>query len=336
MFPSKYLTDAVSSFYPYLKKAESTFLAFLCLNSNNNCSSITISRNTVAGVINKSVRSIARYRSSLEKRNLLSVKHVVRTDSGWFVNTYKLKINYKLRKIIRLHKNGIHVNSQNGTQSIKYTDIYNNNNKEQEKTVQKSVFVLKENHIEQNLNNAKKQFSLIYKKFRRMRHSIRKEFERTGGKSIRFDEYQTNFPAIRLNRKEFFEEQCVFYSDCLILKNQYEIAKKKLKEAKAAAKKLEPLYLNPAYIHNYGGNRKISDIDFIYLVNRVETFTTNETDRNRLINEIIFSSRFGALKSSNMTNSINPIRKALNIGLKLVRNGSWSTPRDLFQRIQGS
>lgn len=88
---------------------------------------------------------------------------------------------------------------------------------------------------------------------------------------------------------------------------------------------------DPHCMLNKTGQREISSFTFKRLANTLRTLGYGGNDLNALINEIIFEARFGSLTNCNKTKNPLSLDKAINIGLKLVRENRWSTPELLKQ-----
>ncbi|MCK4608202.1 MAG: HTH domain-containing protein [Gammaproteobacteria bacterium] len=79
------------------------------------------------------------------------------------------------------------------------------------------------------------------------------------------------------------------------------------------------------------GPRPVSSFTFNRLNKVLVGLGYQDVQKTRFINEIIFEARFGSLIKSNLTQTEMPIDRAINIALKLVREGRWSTPA-LFEK----
>lgn len=84
---------------------------------------------------------------------------------------------------------------------------------------------------------------------------------------------------------------------------------------------------NPNFIQEKAGDRHISKFTFKRLVKTLMSYGYSGTVLNALTNEIVFEVRFGTLINCNKTNKPLSLDNAINIGLKLVREKRWSTPK---------
>lgn len=113
---------------------------------------------------------------------------------------------------------------------------------------------------------------------------------------------------------------------------QYDHRYKHLTNELNKTKKRQKISLDPQYVNGIQGDRKLSDVDMTLVSKKVKAFGLPEDRSNQLINEIVFEARFGSLVKNNQTQKENPIKRAINIGCKLIREGQWSTPSN-FARV---
>lgn len=107
--------------------------------------------------------------------------------------------------------------------------------------------------------------------------------------------------------------------------HHYQLLTNKLNETK----KRQRLTLNPKYVNEIEGDRKLTDTDMALVSNKILAFGLSNDKSNQLINEVVFETRFGSLVKNNQTQRENSIKRAINIGCKLIREGQWSTPTNL-------
>jgi hypothetical protein len=74
------------------------------------------------------------------------------------------------------------------------------------------------------------------------------------------------------------------------------------------------------------GERRLSTFTFKRLIKSLMTYGYSGNTLNMLVNEIVFEARFGSLINCNKTKNTLSLDKAINIGLKLVREKRWCTP----------
>lgn len=84
---------------------------------------------------------------------------------------------------------------------------------------------------------------------------------------------------------------------------------------------------NPKLIHEKIGARPVPPFTFKRLIKSLISYGYNGKTLNTLTNEIIYEARFGTLINCNKTNKPLSLDNAINIGLKLVREKRWSTPK---------
>lgn len=125
----------------------------------------------------------------------------------------------------------------------------------------------------------------------------------------------------QINQLDLKEEQ---------IKKQYEQLTKKLKHFR----KNKKVTTDPVYINKLEGVRRFTDQDIKLMLTKLSKLGLSVEKRNQLANEVIFETRFGSLVKNNESQYENPIRKSINIGCKLIREGQWSTPtkfNDVYQ-----
>lgn len=91
-------------------------------------------------------------------------------------------------------------------------------------------------------------------------------------------------------------------------------------------KRSTALYKDPSCINQLEGQRQLSDEEIQLLLAKLNPMSLSTEKRNQLANEIIYEARFGSLVKNNQTQQDNPIKRAINIGCKLIRAGQWCTP----------
>jgi transposase len=83
------------------------------------------------------------------------------------------------------------------------------------------------------------------------------------------------------------------------------------------------------YIANQGDANRISSFTFKRLVKELKLYGRDDEWLPWLINEIIYEVRFGSLTKSKVTGKRLSLDHGINIALKLVREGRWTTPTAL-------
>ena len=89
------------------------------------------------------------------------------------------------------------------------------------------------------------------------------------------------------------------------------------------------LQTNPCFMAKKRGGREISEFTLRRIFKILESYGYERWTKIKLINEIIFESRFGSLVKNNLTKEENSIDLSINIALKLIREGRWNTPSSL-------
>jgi len=97
----------------------------------------------------------------------------------------------------------------------------------------------------------------------------------------------------------------------------------KQKEKKAYNQKMTN---NQYFISSKEGQRSLSHLMLNRLIHHLEKLKIYGEEKTKLINEIVFEVRFGSLVKNNTTNQENTIDRAINIAIKLVKEGRWNTP----------
>lgn len=82
------------------------------------------------------------------------------------------------------------------------------------------------------------------------------------------------------------------------------------------------------------GDRRLSEQDIQLLLTKLKTLNVSTETKNQLANEIIYEARFGSLVKNNQTREENPIKRSINIGCKLIREGQWCRPARFDQVYQ--
>lgn len=117
---------------------------------------------------------------------------------------------------------------------------------------------------------------------------------------------------------------------------QLEQLKKQKHQTTQEKNKVSMIEENPEWMKNRVGDRTISEFTFKRLSNTLNQFNLSAEEKNKLTNEIIFEVRFGSLVKSNQTQHIMPIDYAVNVALKLVREGRWCAPSALKSFMQST
>ena len=82
----------------------------------------------------------------------------------------------------------------------------------------------------------------------------------------------------------------------------------------------------PNLLDQQQGDRNIPAVTKQRLYQALEKLGYKNTEKTQLANEIIYEACFGSLVISNIDQTKNTIDKAVNIALKLLREGRWYTP----------
>ena len=104
---------------------------------------------------------------------------------------------------------------------------------------------------------------------------------------------------------------------------------KKLQQVESTLARENKLTKDKQYISKLEGKRVISPFAFKYLEKNLSAFHSDSFHIAKLLNEIIYEVRFGSLRFSKTTGAEILIQHAINIALKLIREGRWQTPADL-------
>ena len=91
---------------------------------------------------------------------------------------------------------------------------------------------------------------------------------------------------------------------------------------------------DPYFIANKPGKRKIDTSMFLRIYNKLSACGIDNSNKNRLMNEILFECRFGSLVKSNITKQEMSLENSLNIAVKLFKENRWSTPSLMQQQLQ--
>jgi len=179
------------------------------------------------------------------------------------------------------------------------------------------------------LQNKKQQLEGQLKPFRQT-YSSEKRIQRL--KQALCGVKKENDTSLSLNKKvselfhkrdqlDFQQEQITRQIDCL----QTEIQQQQ---------RHQKLHQDPRCIHQLEGQRKLSEQEMTFVFKKLSAFNLSAKRRNQLINEVIFETRFGSLVKNNQTQQENSIKRAINIGCKLIRAGQWGTPSNISSVYQ--
>jgi|GEM_PF-6864452 len=78
--------------------------------------------------------------------------------------------------------------------------------------------------------------------------------------------------------------------------------------------------------------RPITNKLYSYLKNQIKSLVITKEEEEKLTKEVIYASRYGSLVKNNQTNHENPIQRSINVALKLIKEGRWSTPLELLAK----
>ena len=107
----------------------------------------------------------------------------------------------------------------------------------------------------------------------------------------------------------------------------------KIQEQKREQAIQSHLQTNPYFIAEKEGNRQVSHFTVKRILKTLREYGYSENLSIEITNEIVFESRFGSLVKNNQNGQENGVDRSVNIGMKLVREGRWSTP--VFLRRKG-
>lgn len=130
------------------------------------------------------------------------------------------------------------------------------------------------------------------------------------------------------NERQMLNKQLQNMSE---LEQQLEHQLKSIEAELESHKKVESIKQNPNFINHVQGDRQFTSQELNSMLGKLQSYGLTGKRLNSLANEIVFESRFGSLTRSTCNKEFNTIKKCINIGCKLVREGQWSTPKGLFQ-----
>lgn len=121
---------------------------------------------------------------------------------------------------------------------------------------------------------------------------------------------------------QFHQADTIFY--CAKEKHETLLKTKKFKQQEQLRHK--EITSMPNLLDQQQGDRNIPAVTKQRLYQALEKLGYKNTEKTQLANEIIYEACFGSLVISNIDQTKNTIDKAVNIALKLLREGRWYTP----------
>ncbi len=119
-------------------------------------------------------------------------------------------------------------------------------------------------------------------------------------------------------------------------KQQQVTAKQQKQKAHAETQRLANLTSNRHFCQQLSGPRPVSDFQLRRIEKSLQDAAIPSSDRIRVLNEIVFEIRFGSLTHQRDTQRPLTTNHAINIALKLVREGRWQVPVPLTQYRNGT
>jgi len=143
---------------------------------------------------------------------------------------------------------------------------------------------------------------------------------------------KTLTPQQRMKNLEFYRklDDRRFY-----IKNAMDL-KKRIKEENLQNKLvLQTLQEKPKHFVEQLGLRPISEFQYHRLRKSLGDIGIPNEKINQITNEVIFEIRFGSLKKCYKTQVEMSIDHAINVALKILREGRWEQPHGLVENIRG-
>jgi hypothetical protein len=298
--------------------------------------SVSTSVNHLAKILNKSARTIHRYISILKKNGYLTVANNFNHANGQEINTYFVRIPKQVNDVV------IHIKDRkNLSESAK---IVANPVEPSHKQKDADIFDTRGDdknvvQINNNINNIIKNNNNVV-----VVNDYSKQEESKLLLTAQLDEKQNTLEQLILAAKKTEAEwlncndQNLMFDKHKQFSESYAAVEQCKIEISVLQKRLEKLTINNQFqteiqqnkelFLSKSGPRVLSEFDTQRLVSGLEKLV----DKSRLsavVNELVHAIRFGNLTKCRNHQKDLSIKHAINIGLKLVREGRWETPAEL-------
>ena len=299
--------------------------------------SIEISYSRLANEFSCSPRTVIRWMNSLKKNNYIVVKNNFKADRGGQIrNTFFLRLPQKKFEDIKFSKDRkkpkleIVVRNEAVTITNKKDLIETKsvNPPHDNSVIQKDISFLNNNI---NNNTQEKKEAVVFFDSEKIDNEI-KEIEKNEDflkTKILKEEEKLNVIMQEIPKKtkthdDYCEQRNLIgqlSANLILIRNEKQsaiIRKKKIE-------KTRPLTTEITFMAEKEGNRNLSEITYRNLVKNISILGYKGPDLIKLVNEITFESRFGSLIKNKQSEPL-VIEKSINIALKLLREGRWTTP----------
>ncbi len=135
------------------------------------------------------------------------------------------------------------------------------------------------------------------------------------------------------------KEYHLYQSDIHQLEGKVDFLMNDIKRIKEEERATQEIKLNINHVNDIPGARRLSKPMMTYLLNRVTDVFGGDCLNALIINQIVYSIRFGELVNFKRTKDIMPIQRSINIAIKLLREGRWVEPltmKDGMRRKYGA
>jgi len=326
---------------------------------------IKISYKKLAVLLNKSTRTIQRYVLTLVNQGYLIVKVNYKNNGGQAANTilvrfpeYKVKLAKSTKErakiepeyisIVKDQPEIIQTTSESSLDSDKnvtrINNIFINNNNNN--VVSFSDFSNSDSKPENpnnqpEIQNQESKLDTIQRQLKDMQTDITEITTKYEAAKIDYTAeitniYGENRIGIMINKNITPEARNTIYHKMKIMHElesqiDYLTNKKTGLESSLASmhNKLglqNQLLGNPYFIASKPGERRVDQSILLRLSKKLDAYGFKGANKIKLINEVLYESRFGSLVKSNITKAELVIENSINIALKLVREKRWHTP----------
>lgn len=317
---------------------------------------VKLSYSSIAQLLGRSVRSISRYIKELTNRGYLVIISNFKSNGGQLANTLLVRVPQEFIKNAE--------NTNDRKKNVSKENSFNSSKKDTVKTTQNAIKNNippdkndiedgVKNDIQKNINNDLKKtnnnknvavnicnennnpnlYSPINNKMQESILNYEKEIKFLEEKNISYKEIVTaNYKEMasgKLSREDhllLLEETGKYDSQIFISEHRINYLIGLIEKEKTTKQVVDELAADNSLIQNKPGGKCIPEFTFKRLVKRLESYGYESDKLNVLINEIVFEIRFGSLVKSQDKKEPLDIEMAVNIALKLVREGRWSTP----------
>lgn len=305
----------------------------------------------LAKILNKSVRTILRYSKTLVEAGYIIIEKNFDESGGQRSNTFLIRVPEALIQEVQQEKNRgsktsntVHENKRVESSSITIQEA-------EIKCQQDDIFVMGEGDTSVTHNNSFKDYNnknnknvvvsfdeknnipdpeieIIQKNISVLENSIHPLEEKIKQEWNCFIEISSNDVSNSYSQRQKIR-QLEAYLDSV--KVDLEKEKMRLNSFNRKNESVIPLNEDKEYFLQKEGSRKISSYCFKRLVKSLEKQGFNNFSLNRITNEIVYETRFGSLIRNNKNQQELNVENAINIALKLVKEGRWNMPNALKQ-----